>query len=120
MVEVLAPTHDFVAIKSPAWVAVVEQGSVALHQGDEELLEEVEHSGGLLLSSVSGERAAQLLDLSYGCLMPAAKALHSKRQEDDALIVARLPRFVQLALMGNLEGMYYILGTTIMRDTKEK
>ena len=103
------PSHSFIVVRSPAGVAVVEEGGVALHKGDGKLLEEVGDGGGLFLPSVSGKSAAQLLDLGYGCLVPATKTLHSKWQEDDTLIVAGLPRFVQLPLVGNLESVAWSL-----------
>ena len=100
-----APAHSFIVISCSTGVAVVEEGGIALHEGDGELLEEVGDSDGLVFPSVSGKCAAQLLDFIDGRLVPPAKALHCKRQEDDTLVMAGLPRFVQLALMGNLEGM---------------
>ena len=45
-------------------VAVVQQGSVSLDKGNGQLLEEVADGGGLLLSRVAGEGAAQLFNLA--------------------------------------------------------
>ena len=80
------PTHNFIVVSGPARVAVVEEGGIALHEGDGELLEEVGDGDGLVLPSVSGKSAAQLLDLGNGCLVPATKALYSKGQENDTLV----------------------------------
>ena len=92
-------------VSSTEGVAVVEEEGIALHEGNGELLEEVGDGDRLVLPRVPGKCAAQFLDLINGSFVPATKALHCKRQEDDALIVAGLPGFVQLALVGDLEGM---------------
>ena len=106
-----APTNDFVMAIFSAWVAVVEEGGIALHEGNGELLEEVGDGDRLVLPRVPGKCAAQFLDLINGSFVPATKALHRKRQENDALIVAGLPGFVQLALVGDLEGMARSVGS---------
>ena len=49
--------------------------------------------------------AAELLNLCDGSLVPGTKALHSKWQEHDSLVVAGLPRFVHFAPVSNLQGM---------------
>ena len=74
-----APAHSFIVISCSTGVAVVEEGGIALHEGDGELLEEVGDSDGLVFPSVSGKCAAQLLDFIDGRLVPPAKALHCKR-----------------------------------------
>ena len=81
-----APTNDFIMVICSAGVAVVEEGGIALHEGNGQLLEEVRDGDGLVLPSVSGKSAAQLLDLGNGCLVPATKALYSKGQENDTLV----------------------------------
>ena len=92
-------------VSSSAVVAVVEEEGIALHEGNGELLEEVGDGDRLVLPRVPGKCAAQFFDLINGSFVPATKALHRKRQENDALIVAGLPGFVQLALVGDLEEM---------------
>ena len=99
------PTHYFIVVSGPARVAVVEEGGVALHQGEGELLEEVGDGDGLLFPSVTGKRAAQLFDLFDRRFVPATKTLHCKWQEDNPLLVAGLPRLVKLPLMRYLEGV---------------
>ena len=61
--------------------------------------------GALVLPGVAGKSTAQLLDLSYGSLMPGAKALNRERKEHDPLLVTGLPRFVHLTLVSDGEGM---------------
>ena len=53
-----APTYDFIMIIFSAGVAVVEEGGIALHEGNGELLEEVRDGDRLVLPSVSGKGAA--------------------------------------------------------------
>ena len=91
----LAPAHNFVVVKSCAGVAVVEEGGIALHEGNGELLEEVGDGDRLVLPRVPGKCAAQFLDLINGSFVPATKAFHRKRQENDAMVVAGLPGFIQ-------------------------
>ena len=106
-----APTHGFIVVSSAAGVAVVEEGGIALHESNGELLEEVGDGDRLVLPRVPGKCAAQFLDLGNGSLVPATKTLHRKRQENDALVVTGLPGFVQLALVGDLEGMARSVGS---------
>ena len=61
--------------------------------------------GALVLPGVAGKSTAQLLDLSYGSLVPGAEALHCERKEHDPLLVTGLPRFVHLTLVSDGEGM---------------
>ena len=65
----------------------------------------------LLLPSVAGEGAAQLLDLADGGLVPSSQALHRQGQEDNTLGVAGLSGLVQLPLVGNGESMSWGLGS---------
>ena len=62
-------------VNSPAWVAVVEERGVALHQGDGELLKEVGDGGGFVFPGVSGESAPKLLNLSNCGLVPSTKIM---------------------------------------------
>ena len=100
-----SPAQSLITLGDTARVAVVEQRRVALGQGNGELLEEVANGGGLLLPGVPGKRASQLLDLADSCLVPCTKALYSQGQEDNALGMTRLPRFVQLALVSSGKSM---------------
>ena len=56
----------------------------------------------LLLSSVPGQGASELLDLSDGALVPCAETLHCQRQENYSLVIAWLPGLVHLALMATV------------------
>ena len=67
----LSPPHPLVTIINSARVAIVQKSSIALHQGDGELLEEVLDGGRLLLPSVAREGTAKLLHLSDGRLVPS-------------------------------------------------
>ena len=74
--------------------------------GNGQLLEEVADGGGLLLSRVASKGAAQLLDLADGGLVPSGpKALNRQWQENNTLVMAGLPRFVQFPLVGDSEGV---------------
>ena len=57
-------------------------------------MEEVIDGCCLLFPCVARQGAAELLNLCDGSLVPGTKALHSKWQEHDSLVVAGLPRFV--------------------------
>ena len=56
---------------------------------------------GLLLTRVPCEGAAQLLDLKNSRLVPGTQALDRQWKEDDALLIAGLPRFIQLSLVAS-------------------
>ena len=66
--------------------------------------------GDLLLIRVPCEGAAQLLDLKNSRLVPGTQTLDRQWKEDDTLLIAGLPRFVQLPLVGNFQGMAGGLG----------
>ena len=77
-------------VSGTAGVAVVEEGGIALHESNGELLEEVGDGDRLVLPRVPGKCAAQFLDLGNGSLVPATKALHCNRQENNALVTVIL------------------------------
>ena len=61
-----SPPHVLVPFTTTCRVAVVQQGCIAFHEGDRQLLEEVADRGALVLSSVASKCATQLLDLCNG------------------------------------------------------
>ena len=99
------PPKALITLLTITRVAVVQQGSVSLDKGNGQLLEEVADGGGLLLSRVASKGAAQLLDLADGGLVPGPKALDRQWREDNTLVMAGLPRFVQFPLVGDNEGV---------------
>ena len=54
---------------------------------------------------MSGQSTAKLFHFCNGSSVPGTKALDCKRDKNNALALAGFPRFVQLPLVGNGEGM---------------
>lgn len=77
---------------------VEEEGRVSPHEEQGQLLEEVANCFVLILARLSGQSSAQLLDLLNCNTMPPTYRVSGKRDETDALLPARFPRFGHLSL----------------------